>query len=204
MAEIVPMPPPVAPDITGIAQISGSGPTTLSPGKYYFAYALNHRISQWPKFVLSDLGPAIEVIASESFNAVDMYDHPFPPQSGAQSFVTLYMTDQYPDKAAPVHWRAVNTIALGNAPTLLTVGLLATSGVYDGPTLNDILQTNNAINNIIHTEGRSTGATGKIQIQPVGTAVRTLSEASPVTTSSLWLWGLVVIALILSALVLKR
>ena len=178
---IAPMPPTVAPEIVGIAQISGKGPLNLTPGKYYFAYALNHRIDQWPKFILSDLGPAIEVIATESFNAVDVYDH--PQEVSEQSFVTLYVTDQYPDKAAPVHWKAVNTVALGNLSTksLLTVGLLASTGVYEAPTLNDILQTNNVITNTIHTEGRSTAATGKIQIDPVG-----LSEALPLGSRYSW------------------
>ena len=186
---IEPMPPTIAPEIIGIAQIDLNG-HSLSPGKYYFAYALNHRIDRWPKFILSDLGPAIEVIATESFNSVDVYDH--PQAAGAQSFVTLYMTDQYPDKAAPVHWRAVNTVALGDpaSKSLLTVGLLAT-GVYDVPTLNDILQTNNVIMNTIHTEGHSTAATGKIQIKPVGT----LSEATP--TGSLSIWILIAIVVVI-------
>ena len=192
---IVPMPPLIAPEIVGIAQVSGSGPTTLSPGKYYFAYALNHRIAQWPQFILSDLGPAIEVIATESFNAVDVYDH--PQTAGEQSFVTLYMTDQYPDKAAPVHWRAVNTVALGDpvSKSLLTVGLLASTGVYDAPTLNDILQTNNVIMNTIHTEGHSTAATGKIQIEPA------LSEASPLSMSW-YLW--IAIAIVVVTIIVAR
>lgn len=184
---IVPLPPTQSPEIVGIAQISGTGPNTFSPGKYYFAYALNHRVDQWPKFILSDLGPAIEVIATGSFNAVDIYDH--PQEVAGQSFVTLYMTDQYPDKAAPVHWRAVNTVALGDpsSKTLLTMGLLASTGVYDAPTLNDILQTNNVITNIIHTEGHSTAATGKIQIEPVGADIRSLAEAAPIGSLSVWM-----------------
>ena len=182
------MPPSIAPEIVGIAQIDPnghSGPTTLSPGKYYFAYALNHRVDQWPKFILSDLGPAVELIATESFNAVDVYDH--PQAVSGQSFATLYMTDQYPDKAAPVHWRAVNTVALGDpgSKSLLTVGLLASTGVYDAPTLNDILQTNNVIMNTIHTEGHSTAATGKIQIKPAD--IRSLAEAAGPRDPGIWI-----------------
>lgn len=198
------MPPTAAPEITGIAQISASQAGTLPPGRYYFAYARNLRIAQWPKFVVSNLGPAVDVIATESFNAVDIYNNPETAQAGGQRFNTLYMTDQYPDKLAPVHWKAVNTIGLCNpaspncAKSMLTVALL-TAGVYDAPTLNDILQTNQIITNTIHTKGHSTAATGAIQITPVGVDIRSLGEASP-TDDPAMLWGLIAVAVVLVVL----
>lgn len=189
MTDLVPTPPTVTPRIIGIAQISAPQAPTLPPGKYYFAYARNLRIDQWPKFAISDLGPAIEVMASNSFNAVDMYNNPEIQGAGGQSFNTLYMTDKFPNGQGPVHWRAVNTIALippndgttGKVVTkLLTVALLSSQGVYDGPTLNDIVQSNNVITNTLHTEGHSTAATGTTQVDPVGIDIRPLYETGPI------------------------
>ncbi len=207
MTDLVPMPPTVAPEITGIAQISASQAGTLPPGRYYFAYARNLRIDQWPKFAISDLGPAIDVIATESFNAVDVYNNPETAQAGGQRFNTLYMTDQFPDKLAPVHWKAVNTIGLCDptspncVKSMLTVALLTGPGVYDAPTLNNILQTNQIITNTIQTKGHSTAATGIIQITPIGVDIRSLGQASPTDDNTLWLWIIVAVVVVVLGII---